>query len=107
MMKKNNVAKLKIVLLISLFVSCSYAERNKKNGNEIIRRIEEFRKSYDTLPYSLQEIGQEEIVDNVLFCYEKVDSIHYMVWFGTTLGEGIYYYSDTKKWEERLRRIGE
>ena len=43
--------------------------------------------------------------DGALFCYEKVDSLNYIVWFGTTLGEGIYYYSDTKQWEDRLRAI--
>ena len=43
--------------------------------------------------------------DGVLFCYEKVDSLNYMVWFGTVLGEGIYYYSDTKQWEDRVRAI--
>lgn len=106
-MKKPNGTILNIAFLLTLFISCSDTERNKKNGNEIIWRIEEHRKAYDTLPYSLQEIGQKERFNGVLFCYEKVDSIHYMVWFGTTLGEGIYYYSDTKRWEERLRKIGE
>ncbi|WP_406539173.1 hypothetical protein [Fibrobacter sp.] len=107
MTKRSNITILNLAFLITLFVSCSYTERNKKNGNEIIRRIEDYRTAYDTLPCSLMEMGQEEIIDDVLFCYEKVDSVHYMVWFGTTLGEGVYFYSDTKKWEDRLRKIGE
>ena len=64
------------------------------------------KEEYITVPFTIR-LGEEEIIDDVLFCYEKVDSVHYMVWFGTTLGEGVYFYSDTKKWEDRLRKVGE
>lgn len=105
-MKKNKYNLLGFLILSIIFTSCFHSERKKKIGNTIVQKIEEFKKTNDSLPNSLQEIGQDEIIDNVLFCYEKVDSINYMVWFGTTLGEGIYYYSDTKKWEGKLRIIG-
>lgn len=61
----------------------------------------------DTLPTSFQEIGLNEVINGVLFCYERVDSVNYIVWFGTSLGEGVYYYSDSEQWEDKVRRIGE
>ena len=75
----------------------------QKSGESIVQRIEKYKKDNDTLHNSLHEMGIDDVIDDVLFCYEKVDSANYIVWFGTTLGEGIYYYSDTKKWENRLR----
>jgi hypothetical protein len=42
------------------------------------------------------------IVDRELF-YSKWDSVNYLVWYGTDLGESMTYYSDSKKWEERQR----
>lgn len=93
-------------LLLFVFFSCSHLDQNKVAGNAIIKKIELYKKTTDSLPNSLEDLGQNEIINNVLFCYEKVDSTNYMVWFGTTLGEGIYYYSDTKKWEDRLRKMG-
>ena len=72
---------------------------SKKVGNTIVERIEEYRAANDSLPDSLAGIGLDESIritiddkDGTLFCYEKVDSLNYIVWFGTTLGDGIYYY---------------
>jgi hypothetical protein len=99
------ITLIKLSILFAFFFSCSHLEQNKKAGNEIIKKIELYKKTNGFLPNSLQEIGQNEVINDVLFCYEKVDSADYIVWFGTSLGEGIYYYSDTKKWENRLRKI--
>ncbi|GHT25483.1 hypothetical protein FACS189430_12080 [Bacteroidia bacterium] len=88
-----------------LFSSCSHTKQNKATGDIIIKKIELYKKANGVLPNSLQDIGQDEIINNVLFCYDKVDSVNYVVWFGTTLGEGIYYYSDTQQWENRLRKM--
>ena len=92
-------------LLFVIFISCSHTEQNKTNGNKIIEKIETYKKTNGFLPNSLIDIGQNEIINDVQFCYEKVDSVNYMIWFGTTLGEGIYYYSDTQQWEDRLRKM--
>lgn len=73
-------------------------------GDELVNRIEDFRVANDSLPYSLYEVV-DTIIYNTLFCYEKVDSLNYIIWYGTTLGEGVYYYSDTKQWEKKLRTI--
>lgn len=123
---------LSVILLIAIiFTSCSsYIEENKKVGNLIIEKIEKFKKVSGHLPNRLcidsesdfldfqidsscvSEFDTAEVVTSVLevngdvFCYQRLDSINYMVWFGATLGEGIYYYSDSKKWEDRLRKMG-
>lgn len=91
--------------LILLFVSCNYVEHNISVGNTIVEKIEDYRNENDTLPISLVEIGQDEIIDGVMFCYEKADRNNYILWFGTTLGEGMYYYSDTREWNDQLRNI--
>lgn len=105
---------LRILLSAFLLTSClhPYIERNKKVGNTIVGKIEEYRAANDSLPDSLVGIGLDESIritiddkNGALFCYEKVDSLNYIVWFGTTLGEGMYYYSDTKQWEDSLRAI--
>lgn len=94
-------------ILLSFFTSCFGLKQKKEAGNSIVNKIEEYRSEYDSLPNSLREMGLNDVVNDVLFCYEKVDSTNYIVWFGTTLGEGVYYYSDTKLWENRLRKIGD
>lgn len=94
-------------LLFCCVFSCSNIEQNKTEGNTIITKIESYKKINGFLPNSLHDIGQNDVINNVLFCYDKVDSTNYMIWFGTTLGEGIYYYSDTQQWEDRLRKMKE
>jgi hypothetical protein len=113
MKKKCSISGLFLSALLLSSCLRSYTEQNIKVGNTIVERIEEYRAANDSLPDSLEGIGLDESIrinimddkDGVLFCYEKEDSLNYMVWFGTVLGEGIYYYSDTKQWEDRLRAI--
>lgn len=130
-MKKNKYNLLGFLILFMIITSCSsYIERNKKIGNLIIEKIEKFKKvsghppnrlyiglesdfldlqidSSSVSEYEIAEAGTSVLeINGEMFCYRRLDSINYMVWFGTTLGEGIYYYSDTKKWEDRLRKIG-
>lgn len=94
----------KIVVLIiitcciaSYILFRGYADCNLiRKGNEIILRIESFQFKEKRLPNSLAEIGIEG--EDELF-YNKYDSVHYMIWYGTSLGESVTYYSDSKKWE--------
>ncbi|MBR1396369.1 MAG: hypothetical protein IJ563_02400 [Selenomonadaceae bacterium] len=111
------------------FASCSsYIEKNKKIGNTIIEEVERFKKDNGHPPNWLYYVGSDSVfldfqndiavigetdllevglsvleIDGEVFCYQRIDSTDYMIWFGTSLGEGIYYYSDTKKWEEKMR----
>jgi len=116
-MKKSKYILLKIILLSFISISCtSYIEEKKKIGNSIIEKIEQFKKINVYPPDRIYSVGSEfdclifqNDTSNVIrtsvfeikgeeFCYERLDSVNYMIWFGTTLGEGMYYYSDTKKW---------
>lgn len=106
-MKKTYIKVFTLLYFTLLFDSCvySYVQRNINVGNAIVRKIEKYRLENDSLPNTLQEICQNEKTDGILFCYCKIDSVNYMLWFGTTLGEGIYYYSDKNEWENKLRKI--
>ncbi len=108
-MKKGVKYIIKIFLLIIIFYfifGISYKKiREKKlikQGNEIVNKIEIYKKKYNKLPDSLEEIGLKSSEEGPLY-YNKWDSINYMVSFGTSLGESKIYYSDTKKWENYLR----
>jgi hypothetical protein len=94
-----------LIILTVILVSCffyfrSYEDRRlKKEANVIVTKIEDFKKKYNRLPNSLNEL---DIHHEDLF-YNKFDSVNYIVWFGTDLGESMTYYSDSKKWEEAQR----
>jgi type II secretory pathway pseudopilin PulG len=77
-----------------------------QQGNEFVEKIEKYKKDNNKLPLSLSDIGvtvQSESDPSIY--YEKKDSTHYTVSFGTTLGESKIYYSDSKKWEDRYREM--
>lgn len=78
-----------------------------KQGNDIINRVYEYKeKNNNQLPISLADLGivvKDE--SNPPVYYEKKDSIHFLVWFGTILGESKIYYSDSKKWENKYREM--
>ena len=100
-MKKNFIC---ILLLISSLIACNYREEKLiKAGNILVNKIESFRIKNGNLPTSLSDIGVKESEGGPLF-YEKRDSINFMVWFGTSLGESKTYYSNSKKWEEHQRK---
>ena len=63
----------------------------------IVARIDAFKTQSGRLPEGLQEIGLGP--DSLDVYYRKDSAEHYIVWFGTTLGESIVYDSATKKWE--------
>ena len=94
--------KLKVILTILLavfFVSslaCSYSEKLAK-GNEVVAKVESFRKDKGRLPNSLSEIGIEETESGPIY-YRKESESKYTVWFGKELGESATYDSETKEW---------
>ena len=113
------ISLLTLLFLVFCLSSClSYIEKNKKTGNLIIERIEQYKKDNGHLPDQINYVDSEYDfldfqndstvvsvleIDREVFCYQKTDSVNYMLWFGTTLGEGIYYYSDTKTWKDVLK----
>lgn len=77
-----------------------------EKGNDIIIKIEIYRKKYNRLPDSLTELGIIENEDTESeFNYNKRDSIKYVLWLGISAEESKFYYSDSKKWEDSYREI--
>ena len=87
-------------LLISLCSCGSILSQSKKNeGNEIVAKIELFKKENGRLPSSLSELGIKETEEGPIY-YEKKDNSNYILWFGAELGESVTYDSSTNKWSK-------
>jgi hypothetical protein len=91
------------VILAFLFALCccdliSREGRLEKEGNEVVAKIERFKKDKGRLPLSLSEIGIEEKEEGPIY-YQKQDSSKYVIWFSAELGESVTYDSSTKKWD--------
>jgi hypothetical protein len=73
------------MLLLSLLFGCqTHKAKLKEEGNKIVNKTERFRSENSRLPKDLNEIGIEETLEGPLY-YQKIDSIDYMVWFGSSL----------------------
>jgi len=68
-----------------------------KTGNEIVVRVESFRKGHAHLPETLKDVGMDE--ENLNVFYRRISNDEYIVWFGIGVGESETYNSRTKKWE--------
>lgn len=86
------------LLLIFSCTSCDCTNSTVRNGEKLIKLIEDYREKNDSLPSSLLDINTDGWIEGVLYCYQKEDSLNYIIWYGTVLGEGVYYYSATKEW---------
>jgi hypothetical protein len=91
-----------LCLLVVVISSCRNPEIDLGNG--IIVKIELFKKKNGKLPDQLSDLGIKETEQGPIY-YEKRDSINYTVSFGTSMGESMIYYSDSKKWEELYREM--
>jgi hypothetical protein len=93
--------KLFIYLFIVYLFSCLPNQKKKKIiGNEIIMKIEYYQQTNNKLPNSLLDVGVEELEESAIF-YEKKDSAHYIIYYGTSLGETMIYDSNKKIWENK------
>ncbi|UPT69047.1 MAG: hypothetical protein M0D57_10685 [Sphingobacteriales bacterium JAD_PAG50586_3] len=68
-------------------------------GNRMVDMVEQYKKQHHKLPESIADLGIREAIDGPTY-YEKKDSVNYIIWFGTSLGESKIYYSSTKSWED-------
>ena len=78
------------------------AEQLMSEGDQLVRRIEVYRKKSGVLPPSLAAMGIAEVEEGPLYYQPKRDTA-YVVWFGTTLGESMTYHSDTRQWQAKQR----
>jgi len=93
---KRRLVVVSMLTLAVFFMGCNYAEREA--SNEIVAKVEQFKKSTGHLPNALSDLGIEE--NEGCPCYCKTSNDSYMVWYGTTLGESDTYDSRTTKWSE-------
>lgn len=93
------MVKLRYIIILLTIICYACADKKMTEGNKLVDKIESYRVLNHKLPNSLADIGIKETEDGPLY-YEKKDSINYIVWFGTELGESKTYYSSTKRWED-------
>jgi hypothetical protein len=88
-----------LLTLITVSWACNLNGKDKmKTGNEIVNKIENFKKDKGKLPETLSEIGIEEKEEGPIY-YRKESETKFVLWFGTILGESVTYNSDTKEWK--------
>jgi hypothetical protein len=85
-----------MLMLAVAVVSCNYSDH--RAGNEIVAKVEMFKKSTGHLPEALSDIGFKE--NESCPCYCKTSDASYIVWCGTTLGESDTFDSRTQRWSE-------
>lgn len=96
-----------VLLFLIMIVGCNNAEKKLiEQGDELVLKIEKYKEEKGHLPNSIEDVGVKETMEGPLF-YVRMDSVNYMVYFGTSLGESMIYYSDTKDWDYRLRGMGD
>jgi len=61
-----------------------------REGNQLIAQIDAFARSHGSVPSGLAEVGVQATAPDHFF-YERCDKTHYILWFGTTLGESMTY----------------
>lgn len=88
--------------IISLFILCicilfSCTDKRQKNGEEIVSRIELYKKATGRLPNNLSDVGIEEKESGPIY-YDKKSDTSYIVYYGLGLGESMVYNFQTKKW---------
>ena len=69
-----------------------------KAGAEAARRIETFRSRTGRLPENLAEVGLPDDERGPIY-YTHEGNDHYVVSFGTILGESMTYDSATRRWQ--------
>lgn len=68
-------------------------------ADNVIERVEEFRKKYGKLPNRLGDLGIAEKLEGPIY-YSRDSDSDYVVWYGQSLGESVTYYSKEKKWNK-------
>lgn len=94
-----------IIILVGIYFGSGFYRTYdlKKQGEEIVNKVEAYRKEYGYLPINMTSFGMEEGdgVNNPY--YVKKDELHYIVAFGVGFDESIIYFSDSHQWENKYR----
>jgi hypothetical protein len=97
-------------LFLCIFISVSsnrdfksVYKKEIKAGNELVQRIDDYKVKNGSLPESLKLIYSESEKEKFKsYCYD-IEASDYVLYFGTTLGEGVYYFSAHKEWCDYLK----
>lgn len=92
--------KLRYIIILLTIICYACADKKMTEGNKLVDKIESYRVLNHKLPYSLADLGIKETEEGPLY-YQKKDSVNYIVWYGTSLGESTTYNSQTKTWSEQ------
>ena len=94
-----------LAMLLFFFITSKREKNLTQRGEDIVEKIELFRKENHRLPKDLNEIGiLEEENSNALY-YDVRNDTSYTVSFMMSIDYNKTYYSDTKKWENGYREI--
>ena len=94
-----------LAMLLFFFITSKREKNLTQRGEDIVEKIELFRKENHRLPKDLNEIGiLEEENSNALY-YDIRNDTSYTVSFIMSIDYNKTYYSDTKKWENGYRDI--
>ena len=94
-----------LAMLLFFFITSKREKNLTQRGEDIVEKIELFRKENHRLPKDLNEIGiLEEENSNALY-YDIRNDTSYTVSFIMSIDYNKTYYSDTKKWENGYREI--
>ena len=75
--------------------------REIAQGNRDAQKIDAYRRGTGRLPASLEDVVETESESGPIY-YQRCSETHYILSFGTTLGEGISWDSDDRRWVSRI-----
>lgn len=96
--------KISIILIVTFsfligISSCNFKNEEQQYAEELIKKVESFRKINNRIPENVSEIGILEEMDSPAFYQKKNDST-YIIWYGLSVGESNVYNSLTKEWKK-------
>jgi len=90
---------LNIATIILCFCFCSSCtDKKQKLGEEMISKIENYKKANGHLPNHLNDIGVVEKEEGPIY-YTKQNDTSYIVYYGLGLGESMVYDFEKKQWK--------
>jgi hypothetical protein len=95
-MRKTALLVLIFSFMVALCLGCNSSKRAA--GDHVIAQVEKFKQQHGKVPDSLEEIGIKADESGPIY-YEKKSDSHYIVWYGTSLGESTTYDSEVRKWK--------
>ena len=90
-------------LVYILYINSDFKIEYKKeiaNGNKMIELISEYEKKNNRLPNKKTDFIPKEEINKYEIYYYEFHEFYYVLFFGTTLGEGIYYNSLYGEWSD-------